>query len=127
MIYEIAVITRIPDPLTEGGGNLYHLPPVYYENQEGTWDPTFTEYTPAVVKNFWDRLIEDGYPVADLLPMGPLFELGHIYYLNEWGRCIVTGYKPSKWDVDYEVVNTLDEAIALSRKVQGYNDGPEQA
>lgn len=120
--FTIAVITRIPEANKGESGNLYHFPDLYYEIQDGTWDETFTEYTPAVVANFWDRLIADGYPVADLMPMGPLFELGQILFLNDYGRCLASGLKPSKWEVEAVEVATLQEAIALSRKVQGYDN-----
>ena len=124
--YDIAVITRVPDPATQGGGNLYHMPPVYYETEEARWDGD--TYVQAKVANLWDYLQDErGINLWDCLPMGPLFELGQIYFLDsEYERCLATGLKPSKWDVDYEIVKSLDEAIALSRKVRGYEEAEVQ-
>lgn len=60
-----------------------------------------------------------GHPV-----MTPVFSPGEILFLSPETEREITGMgrKPRKWFVEYEYVDTLDEAIALSRKVSGYEE-----
>ncbi len=119
MDYTIAVITKIPDPNAGNTGNLAHLPEVYYEIEEPSEENGWT----GKAAEFWTMLREEkGIDLWPILPMGPVFVLGQVLFLSEWGRCLTSGLKPSKWYVEYEEVETLDEAIALSRKVQGYEE-----
>jgi hypothetical protein len=52
--------------------------------------------------------------------LGPVFGYGEILFLDPGTdrEVIGGGRKPDKWDVEYVVVNTLDEAIALSRRLR---------
>lgn len=120
--YTLAVITKIPDPDKGEWGNLAHLPSVFYETEEGGWNDDFTVWIGPKVASYYDLLKDKGIDLWDNLPMSPVFVLGQILYLNDWERCIVSGLKPSKWLVETETVATIQEAIALSRKVQGYDD-----
>lgn len=115
--YTIAVITKIPDPRKGEAGNLAHAPALYVQDESVPVGPE-NNYI-GTVKDFYDDgNLVGAYPMF----MGPVFELGQVLFLNEYGRCLTSGLKPSKWFVECEEVETLDEAIALSRKVQGYEE-----
>ena len=48
----------------------------------------------------------------------PVFKLGEILIMDhEYGRTIPDGRKPSKWDVQYECFDNIDDAITKAKEV----------
>lgn len=114
--YWFQVITKIPDPNKGESGNLYHDVP-YVEIEEPSegngWVPPVASY--YTVEPFKTLIKQPGFPMF----MHPCFELGEILVVNEHGREITgMGRKASKWFVEYETFNTIDEAIARALEVQ---------
>jgi hypothetical protein len=108
--YYFAVVTRVPVPVDvrdEDGqlagfriskGNLA-LGSAWVDTED---DPDMAE-----------SLVGHGY-----IPLAPVFHPGEILLLGSDDREIIyPGRKPSKWDVEIEECDTLDEAVALSRRI----------
>lgn len=93
MTYQIATVTKVPDPLEDPrGGNMaaaitYGLPP---------------ELAYLVLIN--GRV--------------PVFTLGEILILDEDDRDVGTTRKPSKWSIEITHFDNLDAAIRCSKVVQ---------
>lgn len=47
----------------------------------------------------------------------PVWKLGEIVVLDDNDRTIPDGRKPSKWFIDTEAFDTIEEAVARSRQV----------
>lgn len=101
------VITKVPNPVTEGAGNLAVAMPLY----QLTGKPA-TEET---------GYLEPVVPVDLMLSLNlraEVFSLGEIVVLDGGEREIGgEGRKPSKWFIEYETFDDIDAAIARSREV----------
>lgn len=98
---KIQVITKI-----EEGGNLYH------EYLYKTTD----EYGKAILRKYEDTKEEDRHDMirAEL----PVFTLGEIIIVDDSEREIGgIRRKASKWFVEYELFDNLDEAVAKANEV----------
>lgn len=106
--YRFAVVTRADSE--GGGGNMATAFDVFHMTREPGWNAELTEYDYGQC----ERL-----PFEMLLNLRtPVFHVGEILILAESGRELgYPGRKPSKWDVDVEYVDTLEEAVALADKV----------
>jgi len=101
MKYEFYVITKVPDLLENG--NMAH------EFMYDGWDFS-NEY-----KMFCIGTSEIHKPVGECKV--PVFEEGEIVICSIDGREVsYPGRKPSKWDVKYEVFNSLDDAVKRSQE-----------
>lgn len=106
MSYTFAVITKVPKVRE---GNEYDQILV-----EG-WDETNEEVIYHLPKeDVKYRAVDTKYVNAKL----PVFHLGEILILDEIGREVAgMGRKPSKWSVEINSFDTLDEAIECAQKV----------
>ena len=102
MIYKFCVITKVPDPETDSG-NL------------------------AAAILHWDKEHTANVPEKDLNTVKmftlmaarmEVFTLGEILIVNEDGReTFGNGRKPSKWFIEHETFDTIDEAIIRANQV----------
>lgn len=88
---QICVVTKVPDPEKENGNLcapiIHRLPPAL-----------------TVSVMFTGRV--------------EVFTLGEIFILGPGGREYGgKGRKPSKWDIEFETCQTLEQAVELSEKV----------
>jgi hypothetical protein len=108
--YFFAVVTKVPlsYPVYDDEGNLAKFQMSKGNLAMGSaW--VDSEDDPDVAES----LVGHGY-----VPLAPVFHLGEILLLGSDDREVLyPGRKPSKWDVEVEDCATLDEAVALSRKI----------
>jgi hypothetical protein len=98
---KIQVITKI-----EEGGNLYHKYLYKTTNEHGI----------EVLRGFEDTIEEDQHDM--ILAELPVFTLGEIIIVDDNER-EVGGIrrKASKWWVEYELFDNLDEAVAKANEI----------
>lgn len=100
-MHEIVVITRVPD--VPQAGNLA-LP-----------TPLFQEIEPPDIFNEYHGVY---HSLLSLDFRMPVFALGEILVLDGEGREIGgRGRKPNKWDVDWEVCDTVEYAVLKAVEV----------
>jgi hypothetical protein len=106
---KFCVITRVPDPEKGEAGNMATAFPLYIETEQPS---------PA---NHFKAKIESVFKVmgANALAFrSPVFDLGEILIVDsEYGREVGGGRKPSKWDVDADYFDDIEDAIARSQEV----------
>lgn len=87
-------------------GNLAMAGPLFIEDAEA-----------QTVTPFFDLLPRPEYLGLFLALRAPVFEQGEILVVDDDGREVGgAGRKPSKWGITYNHFNTVEEAIAASRK-----------
>jgi hypothetical protein len=73
---------------------------------------------------FEDALVRKGSNTIDLTKkqmvfcLIPVFRLGEILIINSYDRTIPDGRKPSKWDVNCEYFDTIEDAVKRAKEVQ---------
>lgn len=93
------VITQVPDPDTDGGNLAAAL----------TYVPKDSELSAEQARQL---------RFSALLHLRtPVFTLGEILVLDGNDRDYGTTRKPSKWFIEYECCDTVEEAIAISGRV----------
>lgn len=100
----IGVVTRVADPST--GGNLA-IGDVWLDPQAQGGEPM------AAHQRLADAL---GRPMLALYLRVPVFTVGELLVLDHNERDTM-GRKPSKWDVDVETFDNIDEAVARAHEV----------
>lgn len=106
------VITRIPDSEKGESGNLAVALPLYLETEQPSKENDYRGKFEPVVKLMG---------MAALSLRAPVFALGEILVVDESGREIGgIARKPSKWDIDYEEYDTVEEAVAKAIELRGY-------
>lgn len=103
---DLYVVTKVSG--NEGGGNLALPTDLYYEVEQPD------------DRNRWLGRYESAIRplgAAWLALRAPVFRLGEILVLDENDRDQF-GRKPSKWDVEVEAAETIDEARGLARKAR---------
>jgi hypothetical protein len=122
---KFAVITKIPDDLdgnyyTEemlvspkhrdimvGSGN-YVSPPEEYIGKH---------YRQALQRNLHGIMkIEDDEEYITFVSV-PVFSIGEILVMDEGGRTIPDGRKPTKWSVEFEMFEDIESAIERAKQV----------
>lgn len=105
---EFAVITKVPERGDRGNlatqfGNLFLDP----QATGGSWDDPCQPLGQAL-----------GQPMIEMYVQSPVFALGEVLIMGGDGREIVgDGRKPSKWSVDVEYFDTVEEAVRRSHEV----------
>lgn len=111
---KIAVITKVPEPDANDkitGGNLANALPELYEevttpDKSNDYLGTYKRASSEALFNFMTTYHE------------PAFYLSEILILNDLGREIgYPGRKPDKWLVEYEVFETLEEAVTVAENL----------
>jgi hypothetical protein len=131
---KFAVITKIPDDLS--GGNyatdFLYIHPDVKEEIPGGGSISFVGSNIIVAPPIMDKLLDemmikfhtekDGTTIdltkEQLVACSvPVFKLGEILILNDHGRSIPDGRKPSKWFVEYEEFNDIEAAVRRAKEV----------
>lgn len=116
---EIVVVTKVPTG-EEISGNLAMAFDLYWDTDERDEKTYLTKAVPlmdGMTAAFGNEQVAAGIVFK---MRAPVFSLGEILFLDGGRREITPalgGRKPSKWFIETTTVNTLDEAIALSRQV----------
>ena len=117
---EIVVVTKVPETPEDIAGNLALAFDLYWETNERDPKTYLSKAVPLV--DGLERIFAEREVIAGLVlnMRAPVFKLGEILFLDGNGREITPalgGRKPDKWLIETTTVDTLDEAIALSRQV----------
>lgn len=133
--YEIVVVTKVPDAEAGNAGNmalagfdLYWTPDDRLNEDQNEKDEIGLDKVRPFVEVLKEMLEdpEGSKALSFILCLRqPVFHVGEILILDAGGREVgYPGRKPSKWSVEVETVETLDEAAALSHRVM-YPDKEE--
>jgi len=118
-----AVITKIPN---DHEGNYATSELVIYPNaSEHVAGANIIVNPPEFDESmFEDALVRKGSNTIDLTKkqmvfcLIPVFRLGEILIINSYDRTIPDGRKPSKWDVNCEYFDTIEDAVKRAKEVQ---------
>lgn len=110
---EIVVVTRAPKTTGNMATTLGLFIEVEQPSESNDWQGKvepfmkwLSEFSPELATHMLFKL------------RSQVFGVGEILFLDSIGREVTgAGRKPNKWDVDVQTVGTLEEAIALSKKV----------
>lgn len=130
---KFAVITKIPDDMNGNyATDFLYIHPETKEEESDDGSVSFVGSSIVVAPPIMDKLLDemlikfhtekDGTTIdltkEQLVACSvPVFKLGEILILNEYGRSIPDGRKPSKWFVEYEVFDNIEAAIKRAKEV----------
>jgi len=105
------VITKVPEAPSSGNLALIHLDtyietePPHYHAPDGTFEGKYTSMLEQIGLGF-------------LMLRQEVFQLGEVLITQDGEReCVPPGRKPSKWNVEYETFDSIEEAVAKAREL----------
>jgi hypothetical protein len=111
---EIVVVTRAPMDSGNMAMNLDTYIQTEQASESNDWKGKIERFSEWIMHSM-DRNAAIGIMLS---LRQPVFHVGEILFLDSIGRSVIgTDRKPDKWDVDVQTVDTLEEAIALSRSL----------
>jgi len=105
------VITKVPKVPSSGNLALAHLDTYietespHYHAPDGTFEGKYTSLLEKIGLGF-------------LFLRQEVFQLGEVLITQDGEReCVGAGRKPSKWNVEYEVFDSIEMAVAKAREL----------
>ena len=109
---EYAVITWVPNPFSEGNGNLCNDLAVPYHDETNDEDTLLVGPIDKVSQVEFESML-DNKQIVNV--MREVFHVGEILILDGSGRELgYPGRKPSKWSVVYKTFSDIKDAITKS-------------
>ena len=111
---EIVVVTRAPMDT----GNMALGLNMFIESERPTELNGYRGKVQPLIKWLVDNVDRMTALAMTAALRSPVFQVGEILFLDSNGRSVVgIDKKPDKWDVDVQTVDSLEEAIELSRSL----------